>query len=62
MVARSVAHIVEIIVLAARADAFLRCNGPVIGAGFNTRKHVLELHHPRIGEQQCRIVSWNERT
>ncbi len=52
VVPRGVAHIVEIVVLAAGADAFLRrrhaqgCG--LLGAG----EHVLERHHAGIGEHQ----------
>ena len=61
VVPRGVAHIVEIVVLAAGADAFLRrrhaqgCG--LLGAG----EHVLERHHAGIGEHQTRIVARHER-
>ena len=45
-----IADILEIIVLAARADAFLRGGGARIGPLFEPGEHVLELDHARIGE------------
>ena len=45
MVARGVAYIVQIIVFAARADAFLRRGGPAVIAMFDAGEEVLELHH-----------------
>ena len=61
VVARGVADIVEVVMLAAGAHAFLRRGdareGRLLGAG----KHVLELHHAGIGEHQGRIVARHER-
>ncbi len=61
VVARGVAHIVEIVVLAAGAHAFLgrrHAQGfRLLGAG----QHVLERHHAGIGEHQRRIVARHER-
>ncbi len=61
MMARGIADIVEIVVLAARAHALLRghraCIGPLLEAG----KDVLELHHAGIGEHQRRVVARHER-
>jgi hypothetical protein len=62
MVPRRIAYIVEVVVLAARANAFLRRYGAVIGAFFQPRENILELHHAGICEHQCRIVLRNERT
>ena len=59
---RGVADIVEIIVLAAGAHAFLRRHGAVVGAAFKSGEDVLELHHAGIGEHQCRIVARDQRT
>ena len=61
MVARRVADIVEIIMLAAGAHAFLSRGGTPIGALFHAGEDVLELHHAGIGEHQRRIVTRNER-
>ncbi len=61
VVARGVADIVEVVVLAAGAHAFLRRGHPrrsrLLGAG----QDVLERHHAGIGEHQRRIVARHER-
>ena len=61
VVARGVADIVEIVVLAAGAHAFLRRRRAqgfrLLGAG----EHVLERHHAGIGEHQRRVVARHER-
>ncbi len=61
MVARGIADIVEIVVLAARAHAFLAGGGAHIVASFHPGEAVLELHHARIGEHQRRIVARHQR-
>ncbi len=61
MVPRRIADIVEIIVLAAGAHAFLGAGGAHIGSFFEAGEKVLELHHPGVGEHQGRIVARNER-
>ena len=61
VVARGVADIVEVVMLAAGADALLRGGGALIGAPLKTREHVLELHHARIGEHQGRVVARHQR-
>ena len=45
-----VADIVQIIVLAAGAHAFLRAGGALIGPGFVAGEEVLKLHHAGVGE------------
>src|SRR5439155_12109602 len=44
-----------------RAHAFLRARSPCIVALFLPQEDVLELIHPRVGEQQRRIVGRNQR-
>jgi hypothetical protein len=61
VVACGVADIVEVVVLAAGADAFLRRNRAHIGTLFQAGEDVLELHHAGIGEHQCRVVARHER-
>ena len=61
MVARRVAHIVEIVVLAARPYAFLRRCRPNVIALFHPRETVLELNHPRVGKHQGRIITRHQR-
>ena len=61
VMARGVADIVEIVMLAAGADAFLRGGGTgharLLGAG----EDVLELHHAGVSEHQGRVVARHER-
>ena len=61
VVARGVADIVEVVVLAAGAHAFLRGRRARIGALFQAGEDVLELHHAGIGEHQGRVVARHER-
>ena len=58
---RSVTDIVEIVMLTARADAFLRRDGGRIRARFEAGEDVLERHHARIDEHQRRIVVRHQR-
>ena len=55
-----IADIVEVIVLAAGADAFLRRGGAGIGAALLPGEDVLELHHAAVGEHQRRVVPRHE--
>ncbi|MHC2377648.1 hypothetical protein ACVIHA_002023 [Bradyrhizobium liaoningense] len=55
--ARGVADIVEVVVLAAGAHAFLRGGGALIGPLLHAGEDVLELHHAGIGEHQRRVVA-----
>ena len=61
VVARGVADIVEVVVLAAGAHAFLRGDRLVVGSLLQPGEDVLELHHPGIGEHERRVVARNER-
>ena len=61
VVPRSVAHIVQIIMLATGAHAFLAGGGPTVIARLDPGEKVLELHHPRVGEHQRRIIAWHKR-
>ena len=61
VVARGVADIVEVVVLAAGAHALLRGRGARIGALLEPGEDVLELHHAGIGEHQRRIVARHQR-
>ena len=56
VVARGVADVLQVVVLAARAHAALRGRGARVGALLLAEEHVLELHHARIDEQQRRVV------
>ena len=55
--ARGVADIVEVVMLAAGAHAFLRRGRALIGPLLDAGEDVLELHHAGIGEHQRRIVA-----
>src|SRR5262249_24245715 len=61
VMARGVAYIVEIVVLAAGAHAFLRGDGAGIGALLEAGEEVLELHHAGIGEHQRGVVDGHAR-
>ena len=53
--------LVQIVVLARHADAFLGRNGPDIVPLFPSQEDILELIHPRIGEQQGGVVVRDHR-
>ena len=61
VVARRIPHIVQVVVLAAGAHAFLAGRGATAGAGLLAGEDVLELHHPGVGEQQRRVVVRHQR-
>ena len=58
--AARVADIFQVVVLAAGADALLRAGGTRIVAFFQAEEDILELVHPRVGEQQRRVVGGHE--
>ena len=58
---RGVADIVEVVVLAAGADAFLRGGGALVRPLLDAGEDVLELHHAGIGEHQGGIVARHQR-
>ena len=61
-VMRVVANIVEVVMLAARAQALLRRRGAFVIASLRACKDILKLIHPRIGKHQRRVVGRQERT
>ena len=61
VVARRVADVVEVVVLAAGADALLGRRGPRVRTTLKPREDVLELHHPGVGEHQRRVVARHQR-
>ena len=61
VMARGVADILQIVVLAAGAHAFLGSRRARVIPGFGADEDVLELDHSGIGEQQCRIVVGHQR-
>ena len=58
---RGVAHLLEIVVLAAGADALLAGHRAPVVALLQPLEHPLELHHAGVGEQQRGIVGRHER-
>ena len=50
------AHVVEVVVLAAGPDALLRIDRALVRPRARAEEHVLELVHARVGEQQRRVV------
>ena len=61
VVAAGVADIFEIVVLAARADAFLGGGGAGVVALFESQEDFLELVHAGVGEQQRGVVGGEQR-
>ena len=61
VMARGLADLVEVVVLAARAQALLRRDGARVVALLRAEEHVLELVHPGVGEQQRRVVGGQQR-
>ncbi len=59
--ARGIADIVEVVMLAAGAHALLRGHRAVVGALFEAGEDILELHHAGIGEHQRRVVPRHKR-
>ena len=55
-------NIFKIVVLATSANALLRVNGAFVIARATTKKHILELIHTRVGEEQGWIVVRHNRT
>ena len=62
VVAGGVAHVFQIVVLAARTQAGLYGCGAHIRALVRAQKHVLELDHARVGEHQGGVVARHQRT
>ena len=50
------AHVLQVVVLAAGPDALLEIHRPRVVPGAPSQEDILELVHPRVGEQQGRIV------
>ena len=61
VVAAGVADVFQIVVLAARAHAFLRGGGARVVALLEAQEDVLELVHAGVGEQQGGIVRGDQR-
>ncbi len=61
VVPRRVPDVFEVVVLAARAHRALRRRRALVRPRLLAQKHVLELHHPGVGEEQRRVASRHER-
>jgi hypothetical protein len=61
-VACGVADVLQVVVLAPGAHAFLRRRGAAVAALVEAEEHILELVHARVGEQQGRIVVRHQGT
>jgi hypothetical protein len=62
VMARGVADVFQVVVLAAGAHAFLRSRGAAVAALVEAEEDVLELVHPGVGEQQRRVIVRHQRT
>jgi hypothetical protein len=62
VVARGVAHVLQVVVLAAGAKARLDRGGAHVVALVFAEEHVLELDHARVGEHERRVVARHQRT
>src|SRR5205823_10037653 len=62
MVASGMAHLLEIVMLAAGTHTFLRSRSAASERWLlQSQKYFLELDHSRVGEQQRRIITRHER-
>ena len=61
VVARRVADVFQVVVLAAGAYATLRRHRAGVRTLVLAGEHILELHHARVGEQQGRVVMRHQR-
>ena len=61
VVARGVADVFQVVVLAAGAHAALHRGGARVRPAVGADEHVLELHHAAVGQQHGRIVARHER-
>ena len=61
VMARGIAHVVEVVMLAACANTLLRRSGARHGARFHPGKDVLERDHASVREHQRRIVVRHKR-
>jgi hypothetical protein len=57
-----VTHVLQVIVLSRDAHTFLRVRNTCILARTQAQKHVLELVHSGVGEQQGRIIYRDQRS
>ena len=62
VMARGVADVFQVVVLAAGSDATLRTGGAHIGPVVASEERILELHHAGIGKEERRIAARNQGT
>jgi hypothetical protein len=62
VVARGVTHVLEVVVLAAGADALLRRRRAAVGPLVEAEEDILELVHAGVGEEQRRVVAGHHGT
>ncbi len=60
VVASGIANVFQVAVLAAGAYALLAAGGAGVSALFLAQEAVLELVHPRVGEQQGWVIAWDQ--
>ena len=61
VVARGVADVFQVVVLAAGAHAALHGGGARIRAAVQAQEHVLELDHAGVGQQHRWVIAWHQR-
>jgi hypothetical protein len=60
MVASGIPYVFKIVVFPAGAKALLHGYGSLVGTGFFSEKHPLELIHTGVGEEQGRVRLGNQ--
>src|SRR5450830_172490 len=60
VVTGGVADVFQVVVLATGTHAFLAADRAGVGALFLAQEAVLELVHPRVSEQQGRVIAWDQ--
>ena len=61
VMARGAPDVLEVVVLATGAHALLRGRRAHVISALLAEEHALELHHPRVGEEQRRVLGGHER-
>ena len=61
VVARGVAHVFQVVVLAAGAQAGLHAGRTHVGTLVGAEKHIFELHHAAVGEHERGVVAGHQR-
>ena len=61
MVVSIVAYLLEVVVFAGYAQAFLRIGHTLVADRRVAEEKILELVHPRVGEHQRRVVLYDHR-